>query len=1082
MTETSVYLDDLALVRCLEQASNPSLNAELSKKAEEQLKIWQEFHLVDGTLHLMYQSAYLDLSNPINVRWLAVINFKRIVEKEWKKLPDEVKLEIRSKVLDNLDESNKNLCIQNALAISRMARIDFPANWESMLDDFNGVLTNTFMNCNNNAVSNSNEKIKLYNLLLILNQVVKTVSGARIGKCRTEFQKKSASMFATLNQIYTTFSNIWFTNLNEDSLNEDDLAEVMAISYMCSKVLRRLLVDGFQQPHLNENCNAFFNLSLSQFLELIKDKQRLANLISQQIITTKIVLGYMKIFFKLKGVWENDVYQLLLFNQQNVQWLVISLMGFLNDNGEYLYSTTDDNDVYQIFYKLGVYSFRILSSIMQYCSPKNKVTITKYRSDTDAVKDIKEKLNLEIFNNSSFSLQFINLLISYYLKLTPKDLELMNDDAEEWANEELELDASFNIRKSSEFFFIGLLTYYQENTEPILVERLNSIDPKNTQDYLAVDALYTMFELGTSILEKQINIDTILLNILLPLVSFDNNNNNNNNASAIFKVIIIRKICGIISNWVENITEDNTKVTLYSFLLTSLQLFGENPIVSSSSLSCLISLVEDTVFQKELFKPFVSPVIEIILSKVLPNITLIHTRINVLKSMNIILTENRPLVESENVVNVLKILPNLWQESLSSQDTLIVAQQLVRLTTSIVRSLNESSYITWDIVLPMFSQGIDSTGSNLERYTLLGEDSYELLQEVLDCFPLANEFPDIYNKGLTFIGDNFLKNFIISFETSTDFMPVLLNIFKLFSIVLPIDSFTSLEQFSYVNTKMCNQLAHIRDDLFETMYYTWDHLLLSITNEQDENKKAQIINWFIETKVYESLFGKVFLQENGDDDMEDKCFNILSRLYYLNSDIFLTEMNKYHMVSSKSKYENDRLELIYKSAIYTEMSFNDIFSVFINKWYQCISSRIYSPKERKLNLLALTSIYKLIPKSDFYNLNKEIIFINNFKPIAALWIEFLEGCNEDLKGDCDKYHKIDKYIESYMDVITNSFKLIKMTKLKNDIAFNIPFKKYVYEIINSYILQDELMAQLWNNGNEILIDDSIREGLELFLK
>lgn len=1077
MSESSVYIDELALVRCLEQASNQSLNAEVSKKAEEQLKIWQEFHLVDGTLHLMYQSVYLDLSNPINVRWLAVINFKRIVEKEWKKLPFEVKQEIKSRVLDNLDESNKNLSIQNAVAISRMARLDYPANWESMLDDFNGVLGNFFMKCSNNKMS-STDKIKLYNLLIILNQVVKTVSGARIGKCRTEFQKNSSSLFSTLNQIYAVFSNICFTNFNEDSLNEDDLAENLAISYMSYKILRRLIVDGFKQPHLNEDCNSFFNLTLTHFAELTKNKERLASLLSQYGILSKIVLGYMKTFFKLKGVWENDVYQLLLFNKPNVKWLVMLLVSFLGDNGEYLYNTTDENDVHQIFYKLAVYAFRILSSILQYCSPKNKVTMTKYRSDADAIKNIKEELNLEIFDNSNFSLQFINLLISCYLKLTPKDLMLMNEDAEEWANEELELDASFNLRKSSEFFFIGLLSFYQPYTEPLLVEKLNNVDPSNTQDYLSVDALYTMFELGTSILEKQINIDNVLLNILLPLVSFENNSN----TTDVFKIIIIRKICGIISNWVENITEDSTKVTIYTFLLNSLQVFGSNPIVSSSSLTCLISLVEDTVFQKELFKPFVSPAIEVILAKVLPTITLPHTRINVLKSMNIVLSENRPLVENESVVNILKILPGLWEDSLSSQESFIVAQHLVRLTTSIVRSLNECSYITWDIALPMISQGIDSSGPYLERYNLLGEDSYELLQEVLDCFPVSNEFPAVYNKGLSVIGENFLKSYMISFEISNDFMPVLTNIFKLFCVVLPIDSFINLEQFQYVNNKMCSQLAHLRDDLFETMYYTWDHLLLSIINIENEMVKSNVLNWFVETRVYESLFGKVFLQENGDEDMEDKCFNILSRLCYINADVFLTEMTKYHMSFSRTKYENDRTEMIYKLSIYKEMNFNDVFNVFIDKWYQCISSRIYSPKERKLNLLALTSLYKLLPKSAFYNINKESIFVFNFKPIAALWIEFLEGCNEDSKGDCEKYHKIDNYVESYMDLITNSFKLVKMNKLKNDIAFTVAFKKYVYDVINGYILQDDLLAQLWNSGNDILIDESIREGLELFLK
>ena len=174
-SQPNIYLDDITLVECLRQAAGANVNPELAKKAEEQLKIWNDYYLVDGTLHKAYQDVYLDLSNDINIRWLAVINFKRIVEQKWKTIPMDVKLEIRSKILNNLDEYNKNLCMQNALAIRVMVRQDFPNQWENMLDDFNQVLTSIYMNIQNNPL-NSVEKIKLYNVLLILNQIVKIVA------------------------------------------------------------------------------------------------------------------------------------------------------------------------------------------------------------------------------------------------------------------------------------------------------------------------------------------------------------------------------------------------------------------------------------------------------------------------------------------------------------------------------------------------------------------------------------------------------------------------------------------------------------------------------------------------------------------------------------------------------------------------------------------------------------------------------------------------------------------------------------------------------------------------------------------
>jgi len=69
-----------------------------------------------------------------------------------------------------------------------------------------------------------------------------------------------------------------------------------------------------------------------------------------------------------------------------------------------------------------------------------------------------------------------------------------------------------------------------------------------------------------------------------------------------------------------------------------------------------------------------------------------------------------------------------------------------------------------------------------------------------------------------------------------------------------------------------------------------------------------------------------------------------------------------------------------------------------------------------------------------------------------------------------------------MDLITDSFKIVKHNKKQNDIALKIVFKQYIYEIINNYIIADPEMGQLWNSGHEILFDDGIKDGLETFLK
>ena len=66
-------LNELNLVQVLEQASNPQhIRSDVQKLAEQQLRQWE----TQAGFHYLLQSIYLNLSNSLQIRWLAVIQFK----------------------------------------------------------------------------------------------------------------------------------------------------------------------------------------------------------------------------------------------------------------------------------------------------------------------------------------------------------------------------------------------------------------------------------------------------------------------------------------------------------------------------------------------------------------------------------------------------------------------------------------------------------------------------------------------------------------------------------------------------------------------------------------------------------------------------------------------------------------------------------------------------------------------------------------------------------------------------------------------------------------------------------------------
>lgn len=135
MSSVNAHLTEQNIIQILEQASNPQhAGSEVQRLAEQQLKAWE----VQPGFHYLLQSIYLDLSNPLQVRWLAVIQFKNGVDKYWRSsrinaIKKDEKASIRARLFDLIDEQNNQLCIQNAQAASKISRLDFPAEWPNLI-------------------------------------------------------------------------------------------------------------------------------------------------------------------------------------------------------------------------------------------------------------------------------------------------------------------------------------------------------------------------------------------------------------------------------------------------------------------------------------------------------------------------------------------------------------------------------------------------------------------------------------------------------------------------------------------------------------------------------------------------------------------------------------------------------------------------------------------------------------------------------------------------------------------------------------------------------------------------------------
>ena len=81
------------------------------------------------------QSVFVNKSLPLELRYLSAIQLKNGIDKYWRKtasnaITKEEKALIRSRCLESgINEPDHRLALQNALAIAKITRFEFPHDW-----------------------------------------------------------------------------------------------------------------------------------------------------------------------------------------------------------------------------------------------------------------------------------------------------------------------------------------------------------------------------------------------------------------------------------------------------------------------------------------------------------------------------------------------------------------------------------------------------------------------------------------------------------------------------------------------------------------------------------------------------------------------------------------------------------------------------------------------------------------------------------------------------------------------------------------------------------------------------------------
>lgn len=1016
----STQLTELALVQVLEQASNPQYaGSEVQRQAEQQIKSWE---ILPG-FHYLLQSIYMDLSVSLQVRWLAIIQFKNGLDKYWRStrinaITKDEKQQIRNRLFGMIDEPNDKLAIQNAQATARVARIDFPVEWPHLFEQVELLL---------NDESVWKDDVKVYNILIHLNQIIKTLGVARIGRCRPAMQSKIPLLFPLLTRIYMHYFNKW---TNSASLESDDISKLQ-ISYLALKVLRRVAVDGYESPQKDKSVVEFISLSEQHFQLLLKNYDNFKTVDMYE----KFIKCYCKLYFNLISASTANFVMM-----PSSKTILITFTTLIIERASDVYNENTESQT-GFWETIAIRGFSILKKVINFITKKGAVTI-KVRSDKSEVDAAIHKLTTE-FLSEDLVKKLIDLLIDWYLRLRPADLEAWSLDPEEWGNEQMSSSYEYQIRPCAENFFQDLIDSFQNLLTPYL---LNKIDSEAAQlsdsidDFLKKDALFCAFQLSSHAITDMVDFNRLLETVFLPEAS-------KSNSSPDQLRIIRRRVALIIDAWVTK-SSDHSKQQCYQFFLHMFKTESDK-VVQLSIVQAFRTMIDDWDFNKSIFEPYLESFVVIFLQQLLPDVSLTETRLYVLNTLTDLIIQTKPLVNKQLLMQILEIVPEFWQLACNEPTESILANVLLRLLRYLSISLGKYSYATWDISLTIIEAACNP---NSPHTSLLLEDGLELWHSLLQNYDPTEKSLD----GRFLNASPFLLHCV---ENQTELLPISLEILKSYAILLPAQEFYSYPAFTEILKHAASYLLLLRDDSYTILLEIWDVLALS---DEGENEMS-LLFYFSNNSVFKSIFNAIFLQEQLSAYQASQLFQILARISFNGPQNIINLLSDY-LKSIDGPLENSRLPASQRKLVTNETSLDDVLKTFFEIWCKCYGS-VYDPKLKKIHLLGISSLLK----------TGATPYLLEFKVILSIWVESLEEINESFSGDCEKYHLSDP--DSSSDTNCEQARLHELIK-KNDPAHNVSIKGFISDTL-SY-----LKSQMDDTSFQKLIlsaDPVLMENLQLFM-
>ncbi len=623
-----------------------------------------------------------------------------------------------------LGEAETNLALQNALVVSKVVRIDYPLDWPNVLTNLIKILR---------TVNRSNQ-LHLRRGMLILLQVIKELSTARLRTSQTRLQSVTPEIVFLLNEIYTEKVAIWVGFFNGNGDDEGGAMDAMENSLFAIKVLRRLLISGYEYPNHSKDVQQLWEYSqiqFGQFLEMVsRDPPVLVS--PAKDLVEKHLVQFSKLHAQMANV-HPAAFALLPSSLELVRayWGLVAKFGESYGSESQDFSSKvrrddTDKDERPVMERLCLKGLNILRACLKMVfSP---VQSFKYKTpeikaeQQEAVALIKTQLLTDELVG-----QVASVIVTKFFVFRQVDLEAWEEDEDEWEiREEGGGDTwEFEVRPCSEKLFMDLVINFKHLLVQPLLSFFQSVTGTSQSTVVTKDAVYTAMGLSAPVVFQSFDFDAFLTSTLVHDVQ---------QTGPGYKVLR-RRIAILIGQWITIKISEENRPLVYQIFQHLLKREDENNdhVVRITAARQFKAVCDDFSFNPDGFLPYAQD----ILHKLLQLMEEVSTEIRmpILDTIRAIALRLEHRI-SQFADEIVSILPSLWE---GSGEEHLIKQAILTLLSTLVTAMKGNSQRYHTMVLPLIQRAVEP-GSEMQVYLM--EEALDLWLTILAQTP-SPASPDV---------------------------------------------------------------------------------------------------------------------------------------------------------------------------------------------------------------------------------------------------------------------------------------------------------------------------------------------------